>query len=153
MRCRRPVGRKPVGRFVYVANQGTEAKANDTVSVIDVASSKVVKTIHTGAGAHGVTVNNGGAFVFVTNIVDGTVSLSPEVLCGRQGAERDHVPIRRSDPGQCRLKGLTIGICRRSIQKSHKIDYGTNRPSVGLGIAGVSVALRHGKGADWSKNA
>ncbi|RUW24213.1 hypothetical protein [Mesorhizobium sp. M1E.F.Ca.ET.041.01.1.1] len=75
IRCRRPVGRKPVGRFVYVANQGTEAKANDTVSVIDVASSKVVKTIHTGAGAHGVTVSNGGAFVFVTNIVDGTVSM------------------------------------------------------------------------------
>lgn len=37
--------------------------------------SKVVKTIRTGAGAHGVTVSNDGAFVFVTNIVDGTVSL------------------------------------------------------------------------------
>ncbi|AZO23900.1 MAG: hypothetical protein E5W38_02550 [Mesorhizobium sp.] len=74
MRCRRPVGRKPVGRFVYVANQGTEAKPNDTVSVIDVASGKVVKTIHTGAGTHGVVVGN-DAFVLVTNIVDGTVSL------------------------------------------------------------------------------
>ncbi|RWA68081.1 MAG: YncE family protein [Mesorhizobium sp.] len=76
------VGRLPIqlhatpdGRFVYVASQGTEAEPNDTVSVVDVTSGEVVKTIRTGAGAHGVAVGNDGAFVFVTNIVDSTVSL------------------------------------------------------------------------------
>ncbi|MGP2492880.1 YVTN family beta-propeller repeat protein [Mesorhizobium sp. PUT5] len=75
------VGRAPIqvhatsdSRYVYVANQGTETKPDDTVSVIDVASGKVVKTIRTGAGAHGVTVSGNGEFVFVTNIIDGTVS-------------------------------------------------------------------------------
>lgn len=79
---RTEVGRLPIqlhatpdGRFVYVASQGTEAEPNDTVSVVDVASGEVVKTIRTGAGAHGVAVGNDGAFVFVTNIVDSTVSL------------------------------------------------------------------------------
>jgi len=41
----------PDGRLIFVANQGTEAKPNDTVSVIDVASGKVIKTIRTGVGA------------------------------------------------------------------------------------------------------
>ncbi|MDG4893621.1 cytochrome D1 domain-containing protein [Mesorhizobium sp. WSM4976] len=79
---RTEVGRSPIqvhatpdGRFIFVANQGTEAKPNDTVSVINVASGKVVKTIRTGLGAHGVAVSNDSAFVFVTNILDGTVSL------------------------------------------------------------------------------
>ncbi|TIP38911.1 MAG: hypothetical protein E5X69_18460, partial [Mesorhizobium sp.] len=54
---RTEVGRSPIqvhatpdGRFIFVANQGTEAKPNDTVSVINVASGKVVKTIRTGLG-------------------------------------------------------------------------------------------------------
>lgn len=64
----------PDGRFVYVANQGTEADPDETVSVIDVASGAVAKTITTGKGAHGVAVSGDGSSVFVTNIVDGTVS-------------------------------------------------------------------------------
>ncbi|MDW9688390.1 YncE family protein [Sinorhizobium meliloti] len=75
------VGRSPIqvhatpdGRFVYVANQGTVAEPDDTVSVIDAASGTVVKTIRTGAGAHGVTVSSDGDLAFVTNIIDGTVS-------------------------------------------------------------------------------
>ncbi|WP_087004730.1 YncE family protein [Rhizobium sullae] len=75
------VGRSPIqvhatpdGRSIYVANQGTDANPDDAVSVIDVASGAVAKTIRTGAGAHGVTVSADGAFVFVSNIVDGTVS-------------------------------------------------------------------------------
>lgn len=75
------VGRSPIqmhatpdGRFVYVANQGTEAEPDETVSVIDVGSGAVVKTITTGKGAHGVAVSSDGLSVFVTNIVDGTVS-------------------------------------------------------------------------------
>lgn len=76
------VGRGPVqvhatpdGRFVFVANQGTEAEPADTVSVVEVASGRVVDTIRTGKGAHGVAVSDDGALVFVTNIVDGTVAV------------------------------------------------------------------------------
>jgi YVTN family beta-propeller protein len=75
------VGRSPIqvhatpdGRFVYVANQGTETEPDNTVSVIDFARGAVAKTIRTGAGAHGVTVSDDGSSVFVTNILDGTVS-------------------------------------------------------------------------------
>lgn len=75
------VGRSPIqvhatpdGRLVYVANQGTEAEPDDTVSVIDVATGNIVKTIQTDEGAHGVTVDGDGAFVFVTNIAAGSVS-------------------------------------------------------------------------------
>lgn len=62
------------GRFVYVANQGTKAQPSDTVSVIETATEMVVATIRTGAGAHGVTTSNDGRYMFVTNIVAGTVS-------------------------------------------------------------------------------
>jgi YVTN family beta-propeller protein len=65
----------PDGRFVYVANQGTETEPADTVSVIDVAAGGVVDMIRTGAGAHGVAVSNDGQNVFITNIVDGTVTV------------------------------------------------------------------------------
>src|SRR3546814_16716270 len=51
---------------------------DDTVSVIDVAANRVIETIRTGRGAHGVVVSDNGARVFVTNIVDGTVSVIDE---------------------------------------------------------------------------
>ena len=76
------VGRNPIqvyatpdSRYVYVANQGSEAEPADTVSVIDAGAGAVVKTIRTGAGAHGVVVGDDGQFAFITNIVDGTVSV------------------------------------------------------------------------------
>lgn len=88
------VGRSPIqmhatpdGKFVYVANQGSEAEPDETVSVIDVASGAVVKTITTGKGAHGVTVSDAGDHVFVTNIVDGTVS---EISVATQSVVRTH---------------------------------------------------------------
>ena len=65
----------PDGRHVYVANQGTDAAPNDTVSVIDTASGQVVNTLKTGPGAHGVSASADGAFVFVTNIADDSVSV------------------------------------------------------------------------------
>jgi YVTN family beta-propeller protein len=65
----------PDGAFVLVANQGTEEEPSDTVSVIEVATSKVVQTIRAGAGAHGVAVNDNGQLAFITNILDGTVSV------------------------------------------------------------------------------
>ncbi|MCO5081359.1 MAG: beta-propeller fold lactonase family protein [Rhizobiaceae bacterium] len=88
------VGRSPIqmhatpdGKFVYVANQGSETEPDETVSVIDVASGDVVKTITTGKGAHGVTVSDDGAHVFVTNILDGTVS---EISVATQSVVRTH---------------------------------------------------------------
>lgn len=65
----------PDSGFVLVANQGTEEEPSDTVSVIDVDTNQVVQTIRTGAGAHGVVVNDSGQLAFVTNIIDGTVSI------------------------------------------------------------------------------
>jgi YVTN family beta-propeller protein len=43
--------------------------------VIDTATGQVVKTLTTGGGAHGVSASIDGAFVFVTNIADDTVSI------------------------------------------------------------------------------
>lgn len=51
-----------------------DAEPADTVSVIEVSSGKVVDTIRTGMGAHGVVLSSDGAWAFITNIVDGTVS-------------------------------------------------------------------------------
>lgn len=65
----------PDSAFVLVANQGTEEEPSDTVSVIDIATSKVVQTIRTGAGAHGVVVSDNGQLAFITNILGGTVSV------------------------------------------------------------------------------
>ena len=75
------VGRNPIqvyatpdGRYLYVANQGTATEPADTVSMIDVWAGRVIETIRTGRGAHGVTVSDDGSRVFVTNIADSTVS-------------------------------------------------------------------------------
>lgn len=76
-----PVGPGPVqvfatpdGRFVYVANEGTRAAPGTTASVIDVAAGRVVATIETGSGAHGVVVCADGSRAFVTNLFDDTVA-------------------------------------------------------------------------------
>lgn len=83
---RKPVGKLAVGRnpvqvfatpdskLVYVANQGTEKKPDNTVSVIDVGANRVIATVTTGKGAHGVVVDGGGRFAFVSNIADNSVS-------------------------------------------------------------------------------
>jgi YVTN family beta-propeller protein len=76
------VGRNPVqvygtpdGRFVYAANQGTEANPAETVSVIDTTSDKVIATLVTGKGAHGVVAGTRSDRVFVTNFAANTVSI------------------------------------------------------------------------------
>jgi len=48
----------PDGRFVYVANQGTESQPDDTVSVIDTASNKIVGTISVGGAPNRITFRN-----------------------------------------------------------------------------------------------
>lgn len=73
------VGRKPIqlyatpdGRRLYVANQGTSAKPDDRVSVIDLSTGKVVATLKSGRGAHGVVVAEGRAWI--SNIDDANVA-------------------------------------------------------------------------------
>lgn len=77
-----PVGSNPIqmhatpdGRHVYVANQGTAKKPSDTVSVVDPKARKVVATVRTGMGAHGVDISRDGKYAFVTNIEAGTLSV------------------------------------------------------------------------------
>lgn len=65
----------PDSRLVLVANQGTPEKPGTTVSVIDVASTKVTATMTTGAGAHGVVISRDGGQAFVTNTYANTVSV------------------------------------------------------------------------------
>ena len=72
------------GRTLYTTADNLGQKS---LFAIDVASGDVVKTITTGKGAHGVTVSDDGAHVFVTNILDGTVS---EISVATQSVVRTH---------------------------------------------------------------
>lgn len=76
------VGRTPVqmyatvdGRQVYVANQGSSTEPDDRVSVVDPQTLKVIATLTTGKGAHGVAISRDGAYVFVSNLEAGTFSV------------------------------------------------------------------------------
>lgn len=76
------VGRMPIqmystpdGKQVYVANQGSAKLPDKRVSVIDPVARKVVATIDSGKGAHGVVVSHDGAYAFVSNLEDGTFSI------------------------------------------------------------------------------
>lgn len=76
------VGRKPIqvfatpdGRYVYVGNEGTKENPDNRASVIDTTTSKVVATVETGKGAHGVVVSDDGSRAFIANTVDSTVSV------------------------------------------------------------------------------
>lgn len=80
--ARVPVGRLPVqmyatpdGRLLFVANQGSAARPDDRVTVIDLNTRKALADITTGKGAHGVAMSDDGAYAFVTNIQDATVSV------------------------------------------------------------------------------
>jgi len=65
----------PDSRTLLVANQGTRKMPGKTVSLIDIASFKVVKTLETGKGAHGVVVDRDGRLAYVTNIYANSVSV------------------------------------------------------------------------------
>ena len=65
----------PDSRTLLVANQGTRKKPGSTVSLIDLERFKVAKTVVTGAGAHGVTVDREGRYAYVTNMYANSVSL------------------------------------------------------------------------------
>lgn len=77
-----PVGDGPIqlyatpdGTRIFVANQGTDAAPSDQVSVIAVASGSVIDTVTAGMGAHGVSISTDGAMAFVTNVIDGSLSV------------------------------------------------------------------------------
>lgn len=65
----------PDGRYLLVANQGTEKRPSTTVSIVDTASFKVVWTVETGRGAHGVVVDPSSRHAYVTNIYGGDVAV------------------------------------------------------------------------------
>lgn len=77
-----PVGKGPAqvyiqsdDKFAFVANQGSEQTPSFTVSKIDMAAKKVVATIETGKGAHGIVTSPDNKFVYITNMYDNTVSI------------------------------------------------------------------------------
>jgi YVTN family beta-propeller protein len=65
----------PDGRTLLVANQGTSEQPSTTVSFVDTASLAVVKTVETGQGAHGVTIDPTGRHAYVTNIYGGDLAV------------------------------------------------------------------------------
>ena len=66
----------PDSTSLLVANQGSRSKPGNTVSMIDLQTFKVVKTIKTGSGAHGVAVDREGRFAYITNTYADTVSVT-----------------------------------------------------------------------------
>jgi len=65
----------PDNRYVLAANQGTKDNPSTTVSIIDTTTFAVVKTVETGAGAHGVTIDPSGKHAYITNIYANDVAV------------------------------------------------------------------------------
>lgn len=77
-----PVGNGPAqvyiqsdDKYAFVANQGTEDAPSNSVSKIDLATKKVVATIETGKGTHGVVVSPDNKYVYATNMYENTISV------------------------------------------------------------------------------
>ncbi len=67
----------PDSKFVYLADQGYyfNQGTHDEVYKLDIAGGLVIKAIRTGAAPHGVVVSQDGAFVYVTNLLDESVTV------------------------------------------------------------------------------
>jgi YVTN family beta-propeller protein len=65
----------PDSRTLLVANQGSRSKPGNTVSMIDLQTFKLFKTVITGSGAHGVVVDREGRLAYITNTYADTVSV------------------------------------------------------------------------------
>ncbi len=65
----------PNGKTLLVANQGVAEEPGTTVSFIDTETFKVVDTVETGKGAHGVVIEPSGRFAYVTNLYDNTLAV------------------------------------------------------------------------------
>ena len=65
----------PNGRYLLVANQGTEEQPSTTVSIVDTATFTVVRTVETGRGAHGVVIDPSSRHAYITNIYGNDVAV------------------------------------------------------------------------------
>ncbi|TMR89738.1 beta-propeller fold lactonase family protein [Nonomuraea basaltis] len=65
----------PDGRTLLSADQGTEERPGDSISLIDTQTMAVTGRIATGSGPHGLVVDPTGRRAWVTNVYDGTVSV------------------------------------------------------------------------------
>lgn len=65
----------PDSTLLLVANQGSRKKPGKTLSMIDLERFKVIKTVETGAGTHGVTVDREGRYAYITNTYAGSLSV------------------------------------------------------------------------------
>jgi YVTN family beta-propeller protein len=77
-----PVGEGPAqvyvqtdNKYAIVANQGTEETPSHSISKIDLATKKVVATVETGKGSHGVVTSKDNKKIYVTNMFEDTVSV------------------------------------------------------------------------------
>lgn len=62
-------------QFVYIANQGSEEAPSNSMTIVNLETKKVISTIETGKGAHGVVTSSDNKFAYVTNMFDNTVSI------------------------------------------------------------------------------
>jgi len=66
------VGRRPAQIYLcangtlVVANQGTRTSPESTTTLVDTSSGRVLATLGTGAGSHGVVVDDSGRYAYVT---------------------------------------------------------------------------------------
>jgi len=63
------------GATLLVANQGSAEQPGTGVSFIDTKTFKVVDTVETGSGAHGVVIEPSGRYAYVTNLFDNTLAV------------------------------------------------------------------------------
>lgn len=62
-------------KYIYVANRGTKDNPSNSVTKIDLITKKVVATIQTGKGTHGVVVSPDNKYTYATNMYEATVSV------------------------------------------------------------------------------
>ena len=85
----------PDSAILLVANQGTRKKPGKTVSMIDLRSFRVIRTVDTGSGAHGVAIDREGQYAYVTNTYAGSLS----VLDIRKRSVAAAVPVGKGPNG------------------------------------------------------
>ena len=65
----------PDNRYLLVANQGTEERPGTTVSILETESFKVLSTVETGQGAHGIVIEPSSRHAYITNIYGNDVAV------------------------------------------------------------------------------
>jgi YVTN family beta-propeller protein len=65
----------PDSSTLLVANQGTRKRPGKTISMIDLGSFQVVKTVEAGSGTHGVALDREGRYAYITNTYAGSLSV------------------------------------------------------------------------------